>query len=87
MGLAAPRSVGNRRTSLVVDPPDGRIPPLTPAAQKRAPRRRDERRERPAEGPEDRSVGERCILGFNAGPPMLPGGYNNNVQIVQTRTT
>jgi hypothetical protein len=72
----------NRRTSLVIDPPDGRIPALTPEAEKRL-AELDKRRERPAEGPEDRSVGERCIMGFNAGPPWAPGGYNQNVQIVQ----
>ena len=77
-------AVKTRRTSLVVDPPDGRIPPLTDAAQKRATERRN-RGERLAEGPEDRNIGERCILGFNAGPPMLPSAYNNNVQIVQTK--
>jgi hypothetical protein len=77
--------VSTRRTSLVVDPPDGRIPPLTPEAQKRAAARR-EARERPAFGPEDRGVGERCLLGFNAGPPMAPSAYNNNVQLVQTPT-
>src|SRR5262249_58068225 len=38
----------------------------------------------PADGPEDRSLGERCLL-FNAGPPMLSGPYNNYVQILQTR--
>ena len=76
--------VGTRRTSLIVDPPDGRIPPLTPEGQKRM--QADEaKRERIAEGPEDRSVGERCILGFNAGPPITPGGYNQNVQIIQHR--
>jgi hypothetical protein len=75
--------IGNRRTSLVVDPPDGRIPALTPEAQKRLDVL-DQRRERPAEGPEDRSVGERCIMGFNAGPPWAPGAYNMNVQIVQS---
>jgi hypothetical protein len=74
--------VGNMRTSLVIDPPDGRIPALTPQAEKRL-EELDKRRERPAEGPEDRSVGERCIMGFNAGPPWAPGGYNQNVQIVQ----
>jgi hypothetical protein len=74
--------VGNMRTSLVIDPPDGKIPPLTPAAEKRL-AELDKRRERPAEGPEDRSVGERCIMGFNAGPPWAPGGYNMNVQVVQ----
>ena len=76
--------VSTKRTSLVVDPPDGRIPPLTPEAQKRAAARR-ELRERAALGPEDRGVSERCILGFNAGPPMAPSAYNNNVQLVQTR--
>jgi hypothetical protein len=75
--------VETRRTSLIVDPPSGRIPELTPQARERAARRR-EARERPALGPEDRGVGERCILGFNSGPPMLPSAYNNNVQIVQT---
>ena len=74
--------VGNLRTSLVMDPPDGRIPALTPLAKARLDAQ-DEGRERPALGPEDRSVGERCILGFNSGPPMVPGGYNQNVQIVQ----
>jgi hypothetical protein len=76
--------VSTKRTSLVIDPPDGRIPPLTPAAQARLKERRA-LLERAAVGPEDRGVGERCILGFNAGPPMLPSAYNNNVQLVQTR--
>jgi hypothetical protein len=76
--------VSTKRTSLVIDPADGRIPPLTPEGQKRAEMRR-EMRERIAHGPEDRGLGERCILGFNAGPPMFPSAYNNNVQIVQTR--
>ena len=74
--------VGTRRTSLIVDPPDGRIPPLTPEAQKRL-AADDALRTRVTEGPEDRSIAERCILGFNSGPPMTPGGYNQNVQIVQ----
>jgi hypothetical protein len=74
--------VGTRRTSLIVDPPDGRIPALTPQAQQRL-AAEDVLRERPAEGPEDRSIGERCLMGFNSGPPMAPGGYNQNVQIVQ----
>ncbi len=73
----------DRRTSLIVDPPDGRIPPSTPAAQARAAARGEARR-RPAHGPEDRSPAERCILGFNAGPPMNPSAYNNNVHIFQT---
>ena len=75
--------IGSRRTSLVIDPPDGKIPAMTPAARARVDKL-EAARERPAEGPEDRSVGERCLLGFNAGPPFAPGGYNMNVQIVQT---
>ena len=81
--------VATRRTSLIIDPPDGRLPPFTPEGQRRADERREigrqEQRGRPlADRPEDRGVGDRCILGFNAGPPMLPGGYNQNVQIFQT---
>ncbi len=66
------------RTSLVIDPLDGRIPrkdqgaPLVPAGFGR-----------PPEGPEDRSLPERCILWPTAGPPMMPSFYNNNYQIVQ----
>lgn len=75
--------VGTKRSSLVIDPPDGRIPALTPEAQKRL-QLQQAARERPAIGPEDRSVGERCILGFNAGPPIVPGGYNQNIQIFQS---
>ena len=71
-----------KQTSLVVDPPSGRVPPdLTAAAQarfsQRAPQRYDNVEERP--------LAERCILGFNSGPPMIPSAYNNNMQFVQTR--
>ena len=77
--------VVTRRTSLIVDPPDGRIPALTPEGQARAQARADARRGRgPADGPEDRPLSERCIIGFNSGPPMVPGGYNQNVQLLQT---
>jgi hypothetical protein len=75
----------NRRTSLIVDPPDGRVPALTPAAQKRMADQRAATRLHPADGPTDRSLQERCILSPTTGPPMLPGPYNNNYQIVQTR--
>jgi hypothetical protein len=78
------KTVGTRRTSLIIDPPDGKIPQLTQEAQKRVDDR-DSRRARLAEGPEDRSLSERCILWQTAGPPMLPSGYNNNYQIVQSR--
>jgi len=69
-----------RQPSLVVDPPDGRVPALLPAAQKRLADRRGK-----FDNPEERPLAERCILGFNSGPPMVPSAYNNNVQIVQTR--
>jgi hypothetical protein len=72
-----------RRTSLVVDPPDGRIPSLTPLAQKRV-AALAAANSRVAEGPEDRPLSERCIIRPNSGPPMLPGGYNNNFLLVQT---
>ena len=73
----------DRRTSLIVDPPDGRIP-WSP-----------EGREGPwgfgtafdglvSSGPEDRALSERCILGFNSGPPITPAGYNQNMQLFQT---
>jgi hypothetical protein len=78
------RVVDDKRTSLIVDPADGRLPPLTPEAEKRA-AERAERLRRPAEGPEDRPTWERCLLGFNSGPPIMPSGYNNNVQLIQTR--
>ena len=75
--------VGSRRTSLIVDPPDGRVPPLTPEAQKKVDAAREYARLHPADGPEDRPLPERCLLWPTAGPPMLPGPYNNNYQIVQ----
>ena len=73
----------DKRTSLIVDPTDGRIPSLTPAAQQRTNARRAAR-QRPARSPADRGVAERCILGFNSGPPMNPSAYNNNMQMFQT---
>jgi hypothetical protein len=71
------------RTSLIIDPPDGKIPALTPDGQRRAAARAEAQRLHPADGPEDRSLAERCINWPVAGPPMIPGGYNNNYQIVQ----
>lgn len=75
-----------RRTSLIVDPPDGKIPALTPDGERRRREREAYRASRgPADSWTDRGVGERCIVGFNAGPPMMPSAYNNNVQIFQTK--
>lgn len=71
------------RTSLITDPPDGKIPALTPAAQARVDAQAQRRLLHPADGPEDRSLTERCIIWPTVGPPMLPGPYNNNYQIVQ----
>ena len=74
---------GDLRTSLITDPPDGKIP-WTPAMQDRMARFYEEFFGTVAAGPEDRLLAERCILGFNSGPPMLPSAYNNNVQLFQT---
>ena len=76
--------VSNRRTSLIFDPPDGRIPPLTENGQKLAAARREAARRRAAaESVENRSLGERCITWGADGPPMLGTTYNANLQIVQ----
>ena len=70
------------RTSLVVDPPDGKVPPFTPEGQQKADARAEARRARgPADSWEDRSLWERCIT---RGLPMVPGPYNNNYQIFQS---
>jgi len=79
------KTIGTRRTSLIVDPPDGLIPALTPEAAKRVSEKRAWMEEHATDGPEGRSLGERCILWVTAGPPMLPGPYNNNFQIIQNR--
>jgi len=75
--------VPSRRTSLIIDTPDGRIPPLTVDGKKRAAARAEARRLHPFDGPEDRSPAERCLAAPNAGPPMMPANYNANYQIVQ----
>lgn len=86
------------RTSLIVDPPDGRLPQLTTEAlnalqeqnRLRTPPVRDlfsfsanPVTFRPA-GPETLGLSERCLVGLNAGPPLTPSAYNNNLRIVQT---
>jgi hypothetical protein len=80
------RRLVDRRTSLIVDPEDGRLPPLTEEAKQRAAARAQSRpRGALPDGPEDLGLNVRCLLWATAGPPMLPGVYNNNVQFVQTR--
>ncbi len=88
----------DRRTSLIVDPPNGRLPALTPAALAGLKRnllrdqypvrdilslQMDNLTFRP-EGPEAVGLSERCLLSFNAGPPLMPNAYNNNIRIIQT---
>ncbi len=89
--------VGDRRTSLITDPPDGRIPaPKSGAPHQVGSLMEDLPLSRPirvltagtrASGPEDRGLAERCLVGFNSGPPMLPSGYNNHMQLVQNSNT
>jgi hypothetical protein len=79
------RSVRTLRTSIVTDPPDGRIPPLTPAAADIKRRRLEALRK--FENPEDLGLQDQCLSFLTAGPPMLPYSYNSNYQIVQTRDT
>ena len=75
--------VRSGRTSLIVDPPDGRIPALTPEAERKVEARRKREVTSPADTPEDRWLTERCIL-FGATVPMLPEPYNNNYRIIQS---
>jgi len=77
--------LADNRTSLIVDPPDGKIPPLTPQAQKKAAAVRALDRGRAfIDGPDGATASDRCLIGFNSGPPMNPSAYNNMVQIFQT---
>jgi hypothetical protein len=85
-GSELARVDGVKRTSLVVDPADGKVPPMTPGARERiAAMMRGFNR---FDSVQERPLAERCLLGFGStsGPPMLPVLYNNNYQIVQTPT-
>ena len=83
------------RTSLITYPDNGRIPPSVEGAfMQRGGVSQDFPSQRPVrfvvggigkDGPEDRGLSERCIAGFNAGPPFMPSSYNNNVQLIQHR--
>ncbi len=89
-----PGVVDDRRTSLIVDPPDGKLPPLVAGAihqvgslSEDVPGVGPVRYRAGGSGvdaPEDRGLAERCLLGFAHGPPLTPGGYNQNVQLFQT---
>jgi len=75
----------DKRTSLILDPPNGRLPPVTPETRKKMVTLMTA--ESNPNEPEDLTPWGRCITGFNAGPPILPSGYNNNMQILQGRDT
>jgi hypothetical protein len=75
----------NLRTSLIVDPSDGRLPPLTPQGQKRAAERTQAAKLVGRwDSAQSNELDDRCIIFLGAGPPMLPAAYNSNYQIVQT---
>jgi hypothetical protein len=80
-GMTAALINGEYRTSVIIEPANGRFPPLTAEAQQRPRQSRGV-----ADGPESRSLGERCLLSFGSsgGPPMLPTMYNSYYQIVQS---
>ena len=75
-----PKALSSRRTSMIVDPPDGRIPAMIPAAQERAAARRAARG---TDGYEQRPHQERCLMWTHEGPPMMPPPYNDIYQIFQ----
>jgi hypothetical protein len=76
----------NLRTSLIVDPRDGRLPPMTPEGLKRTAERAEARKRAggPYDAAQNQPLSVRCIIMDRIGPPMLAGAYNNNYQIVQT---
>ena len=79
------KGVNSLRTSLIVDPPDGRIPALVEAARNRpaGPVVGEGQSLRRADSYENRTLAERCITWGNDGPPMMPAGYNANLDILQ----
>ena len=78
------RVIGTRRTSLIIDPPNGRLPEMTEEGTARRADGRGSFSDRIQDSYTDFSNADRCLMGFNAGPPITPGGYNQNVQIFQT---
>ena len=78
------RVIGTRRTSLIIDPPNGRLPEMTEAGRARQAAGRGSFSTEIQNSYTDFSNADRCLMGFNAGPPITPGGYNQNVQIFQT---
>jgi len=79
------QTVADRRTSLIYDPPNGRQPARNAAGRERGAAYGQMVFE--SAGPEGRTTVDRCLVGFNAGPPMIPSAYNNNMQFIQTKDT
>ncbi len=76
-------TIADRRTSLIYDPPNGRLPEMNAAGRARNAKFAEDRRL--SLGPEARTLADRCLMSNGAGPPMVPGAYNNNMQLVQTK--
>ena len=79
LGTSVPKGLSTRRTSLITDPPNGRVPPLTPKGAAQVAADLAERQQRPSnfESYETRPLIERCIVWPHEGPPMLPPAYND----------
>jgi len=75
-------TIADRRTSLIYDPPNGRMPPTNAAGRQRRAEIAEVRRL--SIGPEARTLADRCLMSGGAGPPMVSGAYNNNIQLIQT---
>ena len=86
--------MADRRTSLITEPKNGRLPVVMDGIKSQETTDAESGvSDRPVrfrvggigmDGPEDRGLAERCLLGFNTGPPIVPGGYNQNIQLFQT---
>jgi hypothetical protein len=85
LGDSQSKLVENLRTSIITDPPNGHLPPLTPAAQARRETFLAWHEKHQFDSAKTRSLAERCIVWVNEGPPMLPRGYNNHYQIIQAK--
>jgi hypothetical protein len=77
--------VRSLRTSLIVDPPDGKIPPVTAEGKKRLAQRDEEQKKLGGrwDSAESNQLDDRCLIMAGPGPPMMDAGYNSNYQIVQ----
>ena len=81
------RPIETRRTSLIVDPPNGRLPDLSPVGQRRTDARREYLDEHPADSYVDRNTSDRCIVGFNAAPPSRRSPTTRHAALSDPGTT